>query len=82
MDRDKDKAAKPPLVVPLGSLAYLDPFEVADLLRVSTRYVYEHIEELGGFRLGKYWRFRSDRLPGCVPASRPTGEPDAGTRSK
>lgn len=71
-------APKPPVTptVLSGVVTYLDPFEVALLLRVSIRYVYEHCEELGGFRLGKVWRFRSDKLPAgpMPPAPEPQQE--------
>jgi hypothetical protein len=61
-------APKPPKtsILTEREVSYLDVFEVAELLRVSTKYVYEHCEELGGFRVGKVLRFRSDRLPGGI----------------
>jgi len=36
--------------------------EIAGLLRVKPSWVYEHAEELGGFRLGKYHRFSLPRV--------------------
>ena len=36
--------------------------EVADLLRVKSSWVYDHADDLGAFRLGKYLRFSMSRL--------------------
>jgi predicted DNA-binding transcriptional regulator AlpA len=36
--------------------------EVADLLRVKASWVYDHADDLGAFRLGKYVRFSLPRL--------------------
>jgi len=36
--------------------------EVADLLRVKSSWVYDHADDLGAFRLGKYVRFSLPRL--------------------
>jgi hypothetical protein len=35
---------------------------VADLLRVRSSWVYDHADDLGAFRLGKYLRFSLSRL--------------------
>ena len=36
--------------------------EVADLLRVKSSWVYDHADDLGAFRLGRYLRFSMSRL--------------------
>jgi predicted DNA-binding transcriptional regulator AlpA len=36
--------------------------EVADLLRVKSSWVYDHADDLGAFRLGKYLRFALPRV--------------------
>ena len=36
--------------------------EVADLLRVKPSWVYDHADDLGAFRLGKYLRFSLPRV--------------------
>jgi hypothetical protein len=36
--------------------------EVAELLRVKPSWIYDHADELGAFRLGKYLRFSLARL--------------------
>lgn len=46
-----------------GVPVYLEPEQLVDILGVSLRYVYGNAEALGGFKIGKVWRFRSDRLP-------------------
>ena len=38
--------------------------EVADLLRVKSSWVYDHADDLGAFRLGRYLRFSMSRLMG------------------
>ncbi len=43
---------------------FLTADELAVVLGVHVKRVYEHAEELGGVRVGSQWRFRSDALPG------------------
>jgi len=44
----------------------LDPLltvqALANVLDLRSSWVYDHAEELGGFKLGKYWRFSLPRV--------------------
>jgi hypothetical protein len=43
--------------------------EVADMLRVKPSWVYDHADELGAFRLGKYLRFSLPHLMARIEES-------------
>ena len=43
--------------------------EVADYIQMSTDYVYENANEIGGVKLGGKWRFRIERVDAYVDAS-------------
>lgn len=43
---------------------YLDASQVARMLGLSVKRVYDQAEELGGVRMGFQWRFPVNRLPG------------------
>ena len=45
-----------------GGLTLLTVGEVAQRLRVKSSWVYNHAEDLGAYRLGKYVRFRWERV--------------------
>ncbi len=51
--------------------------EVAELLRVKPSWIYDHADELGAFRLGKYLRFAlprvMERLENSAPPVPPLG---------
>jgi hypothetical protein len=51
--------------------------EIADLLRVKPSWVYDHADDLGAFRLGKYLRFSLprvlERLEGATPIDPSSG---------
>jgi excisionase family DNA binding protein len=42
--------------------ALLTVQEVAEVLRVKPSWIYDHADDLGAFRLGKYLRFSLSRL--------------------
>jgi hypothetical protein len=46
---------------------------VADLLRVKSSWVYDHADDLGAFRLGKYLRFSLWRLMERLESSQSLG---------
>ena len=63
----------------LGSLLSVE--EVAELLKVPVSWVYERtrnreINRIPGFRLGKYWRFRSEDVLAWIERQR-VGRPNA-----
>lgn len=41
---------------------FLTVEELAERLRVKVSWVYSNAKRLGGFRLGKYWRFTWERV--------------------
>jgi predicted DNA-binding transcriptional regulator AlpA len=51
--------------------------EVAEVLRVKPSWIYDHADELGAFRLGKYLRFAlprvMERLENTAPPVSPLG---------
>lgn len=47
---------------PSGSEALLDVADLATRLQVRPSWVYDHADELGAFRLGKYLRFSWARV--------------------
>ena len=57
--------------------------ELAELLRLKPSWVYEHADDLGAFRLGKYLRFSLPRVMerlergdvGCTDVGVPTQRP-------
>jgi len=56
--------------------------EVAELLQVPVSWVYERtrnrgINRIPGFRLGKYWRFRSEDVLAWIERQRVGGRPNA-----
>jgi hypothetical protein len=42
--------------------ALLTVHALANVLDLQPSWVYDHAEELGGFKLGKYWRFSLPRV--------------------
>jgi hypothetical protein len=59
--------------------------ELAELLRLKPSWVYDHADDLGAFRLGKYLRFSLPRVMerlergdvGCADVGVPTQRPNA-----
>ena len=56
--------------------------EVAELLQVPVSWVYERtrnrgINRIPGFRLGKYWRFRSEDVLAWIERQQAGGRPNA-----
>jgi excisionase family DNA binding protein len=56
--------------------------EVAELLQVPVSWVYDRtrrrsVERIPGFRLGKYWRFRSEDVLAWIERQRVGGRPNA-----
>ena len=43
--------------------------EVANYISMSTDFVYENANELGGLKLGGRWRFRIDRVDAYIDQS-------------
>ena len=66
----------------LLSESLLSVEEVAELLRVPVSWVYEHTRarvsnRIPGFRLGKYWRFRTTDVLAWIERQRIGGRPNA-----
>ena len=59
--------------------------ELAELLRLKPSWVYDHADDLGAFRLGKYLRFSLPRVMerlerggvGCTDFGLPTQRPES-----
>ena len=59
--------------------------EIADLLKLKPSWVYDHADDLGAFRLGKYLRFSMPRVMerlergdvGCTDVGVPTQRPNS-----
>ena len=59
--------------------------ELAELLRLKPSWVYDHADDLGAFRLGKYLRFSWPRVMerlergevGCTDVGVPTPRPES-----
>jgi len=56
--------------------------EVAELLQVPVSWVYErtrrrNLDRIPGFRLGKYWRFRSEDVLAWIERQQAGGRPNA-----
>jgi hypothetical protein len=59
--------------------------ELAELLRLKPSWVYDHADDLGAFRLGKYLRFSMPRVMerlergevGCTDVGSPTQRPNS-----
>jgi len=43
---------------------YLDAYQVARILGISLKHVYQSKAEYGAVKVGRHWRFLSSRLPG------------------
>jgi len=56
-----------------GLPVYADAYQVAAILGVTLKTVYETAEQLGAIRVGKNWRFPVNALPG-QPGHKPKGD--------